>query len=386
MNATEKTSMITTIHGKLWITFLNKHFWSEYPDGDALSWNLFNHIGMLGIDRVHLGVFYNESLYSTPPTVEDIYPSQRYCAADWFKLGAIDWKPVPYASYSGDGHRVLSINYNKSRRFYNPVYAEIRNHTDWVFVQDVDEILVPVNFKPLDSWLWCSPNKHSLISLILKRMLMSATRLHLRSHRAMIKAKSASEVGTSLEEACPLGYSHDSDEGKSCRGITTFNLPVFVWMQNSTSSDSSSGSSSSRSSGIEGDGSVGASLAASAAIPTLRSAFHSVYSFALESKASSGGLDAHQWKSVYQTRHSPLLVDNSIHNNNDYLDQSKVFPVCAPRRLHRGVLSLELAHVRSENRMTEKTMQLMIPDHSLVDLVRSFKRCLKSVRNDVPID
>lgn len=87
--------MISEIHGNLLVkTQTHPLHWSWYIDGAQLSRYFYNHVGILGIDKIHLTVFYNETLYSNPPTVEEIYPRKNYCVVDWYNLGYLDWRPV----------------------------------------------------------------------------------------------------------------------------------------------------------------------------------------------------------------------------------------------------------------------------------------------------
>lgn len=128
----QKTAIITEIHGQLWAKTYNwGPYWTEYYQGDQLARNIHNHAGTLGIDKIYLGVFYNESLYPKGPTVEDIYPSDKYCVADWHKLGVLDWRPVPYGGpvknwpLDKHGKPTQDRDYYKTLRFYNPIYAGI---------------------------------------------------------------------------------------------------------------------------------------------------------------------------------------------------------------------------------------------------------------------
>ena len=88
-----KTAIIAEIHGKVWLQSNRPTRWADYTDGHQLSRHLYNHIGILGIDKLYLTIFYNETVYPTPPSVEAIYPSDKYCVVDWYRLGVLDWRP-----------------------------------------------------------------------------------------------------------------------------------------------------------------------------------------------------------------------------------------------------------------------------------------------------
>ena len=365
-----KTAIISEIHGQVWAkTHSWGPFWTQYYNGDQLARSLFNHAGILGIDKVYLGVFYNETLYPRGPSVEDIYPSDKYCVSDWHKLGVLEWRPVPFGGpvqnwpVDKDGKPTQDRDYYKTLRVYNPFYAgkcdvmewwysclcgaEIKDKYDWVFVMDVDEYLTPVNFNasiaPID---WCSMQRPSFISRILHQMLAIATRHKLSSFDLMMKAYKERDVLTG-EGACPRGWSFNEVRNR-CRPITSISMPVYLWLRKEGSPER--------------------------AIPTIRSIFPGCYSDRLKESAQDGQEEL--WKSVYQTRHSQLLEGRSLHDNPT--DNRKVSTILAPRSFHGG-LSLEIVHQRQDNWILNDTMRRMTTDHSLIALVDAYKQCMKRV-------
>lgn len=126
-----KTAIIGEIHGKLWVkTQVHPIHWSEYFDGTMMSRYLYNHIGIMGIDKLYLTVFYNETLYPNGPTVEQLYPSERFCVVDWYNLGYLDWRPRVYAGkdlstwpLDKEGKPTRDRAFYKTQKGYNPTYA-----------------------------------------------------------------------------------------------------------------------------------------------------------------------------------------------------------------------------------------------------------------------
>ena len=124
-----KTAIISEIHGKVWIqTQQHPLRWSEYLGGHQIARNLYNHIGILGIDKIYLTVFYNQTLYPTPPTIEVIYPPEQFCVVDWYRLGVLDWRPEIYGgpketwAIDKNGNKTLDRAYWKTQRGYQPIY------------------------------------------------------------------------------------------------------------------------------------------------------------------------------------------------------------------------------------------------------------------------
>lgn len=124
-----RTALMFEIHGRLYVSKSDLPlYWAEYHNGGAISRNIYNHVGILGIDKVYISVFYNESLYPTPPTVEDIYPPDKYCVSDWNNLGVIGWRPTPFGGpvenwpLNAKGKPSLDKNLYKSIRGSNIIY------------------------------------------------------------------------------------------------------------------------------------------------------------------------------------------------------------------------------------------------------------------------
>lgn len=89
-----RVALLTDIHGQLERTGLN---WGIFLDGNRLSRFLYYYIGVLGFDKAYINVMYNATIHVTPPTIEELYPPNKTCVAEWAKLGVIDWYTYYYA-------------------------------------------------------------------------------------------------------------------------------------------------------------------------------------------------------------------------------------------------------------------------------------------------
>lgn len=366
-----KTAIIGEVHGQLWVqTQTHPVGWTHYFDGHQLARNFYIHVGILGIDKIHLIVFYNETLYPNSPTVEDIYPSKRFCVADWYRLGVLDWRPVKYGGaketwpYDEKGNHTLDRDYYKTQRGYHPIYAgiydvvhlvvclimsiEIKNHTDWVFVLDMDEVVIPVNLDTKSQKDWCGYNHPPLVSRILEQMQTVASRHMLASWGSMMEY-SNKNVTRDGSIACPLGSSYSPYEQK-CRPFTAFMLPIYLWIRGRNSPVDS--------------------------LPTIRSNLPGFYAPNLKSIPRDGHEE--RWKSVYQTRYNPPLAGMCIHAND--VDRRKMFQILAPRDFHQS-LSMELVHQRFDNhQLTKRNIsQLMKTDYRLMHLVDDFHQCMEDL-------
>lgn len=123
------TAIISEVHGKLWVPGPDQSLrWTDYLDGHVLARNLYFHVGVLGIDKVYLTAFYNETLYPSPPPIEAIFPPQKFCVVEWYKLGVLEWLPQVYPgpahtwALDKPGKRTKEMNLFKSQKGYNVVY------------------------------------------------------------------------------------------------------------------------------------------------------------------------------------------------------------------------------------------------------------------------
>lgn len=123
-----RTAIISEIHGNLALSDFEGEY-ANYYHGHLLSFYLFHHTAVLGIDKVFVTVLYNQTIYPTGPTVENIYPSSKYCVVDWFKLGVLSWNPTPYGGpvekwpiNFKTGKPSLNRDVYKTERGINPIY------------------------------------------------------------------------------------------------------------------------------------------------------------------------------------------------------------------------------------------------------------------------
>lgn len=127
-----RTAIITEVHSLIYTHNLSaRPFLLHFTDGNSMARYIYHHVGVLGIDKVHIAAFYNSSMYPVKPTIEDIYPSSQYCVSDWYKLGAVDWRPAPYEGHQlqdklyKPGKPTIDMDYYKTIRGYNTIYAGI---------------------------------------------------------------------------------------------------------------------------------------------------------------------------------------------------------------------------------------------------------------------
>lgn len=96
--ASYRTAVITEIFGQLREnkTLVEPHL-ASFLNGHLVARNIYNHVGVLGIDKMYLAIFYDMEVFpNNPPSLENVYPSDQYCVAEWSKLGVIEWRPIPY--------------------------------------------------------------------------------------------------------------------------------------------------------------------------------------------------------------------------------------------------------------------------------------------------
>lgn len=121
-------AIIGEIHGELFLVENEINEMSSFVSGDELAHFIYHNIGALGVEKLYLSVMYNTTLHPNGPTVEDIYPSSKYCVVDWFDLGVIGWKLTPYGGpidtwpKNDTGHHTLSRDAYKTRFGYNHIY------------------------------------------------------------------------------------------------------------------------------------------------------------------------------------------------------------------------------------------------------------------------
>lgn len=60
---------------------------------------LYLYVGILGFDKVYINVMYNASVHLTPPTLQELYPTNTSCMSEWAELGVIDWFTLKFAGY-----------------------------------------------------------------------------------------------------------------------------------------------------------------------------------------------------------------------------------------------------------------------------------------------
>mmetsp|Transcript_19433 Transcript_19433/g.60836 ORF Transcript_19433/g.60836 Transcript_19433/m.60836 type:complete len:248 (-) Transcript_19433:707-1450(-) len=116
----------------------NKNGFS-YPR--SLDLFLWWHLSVMGFDRVHLVVFYNES--KVPPTVQDVY-GDASCETTWAQHKRLSWEPVPFrpinASVPLDGKpRDFDPNYKAPA--ITKAYNALRSRYDWIAILDNDELV-----------------------------------------------------------------------------------------------------------------------------------------------------------------------------------------------------------------------------------------------------
>lgn len=126
---TTRTALISEVHGQLKQTGDN---WGIFHNGNLLSRNMYQHIGILGFDKLYLHVLYNDTIHETPPTLEEIYPASESCVKEWHDTGVLVWKPLIYANKDQSKwerhprhNNTLSKHKNlyKCLRGINPTYA-----------------------------------------------------------------------------------------------------------------------------------------------------------------------------------------------------------------------------------------------------------------------
>mmetsp|Transcript_12145 Transcript_12145/g.37369 ORF Transcript_12145/g.37369 Transcript_12145/m.37369 type:complete len:246 (+) Transcript_12145:470-1207(+) len=114
----------------------NKNGFS-YPR--SLDLFLWWHLSVMGFDRVHLVVFYNES--KVPPTVQDVY-GDASCETTWAKHKRLSWVPTPWRPNT---EAIKSKRYDFDRDDKAPVirkaYDALRSRHDWVAIVDTDELI-----------------------------------------------------------------------------------------------------------------------------------------------------------------------------------------------------------------------------------------------------
>lgn len=210
------------------------------------------------------------------------------------------------------------------------------NDTDWVFVLDSDEYLVPVNFNASEaSPDWCGNQHPSLISQILSQMLITATRMKLDSFENLMRNESLNTYNE-----CLFGYSFNYFK-PHCKPIAAFSIPVYAWLQTTVAY----------------------------ATPLIRSKFPSAYVSQLNNHFHNG--QTQTWKSVYQTRYNPPLVGKSLHHN-----PGGGHSVLAPRSFHGG-LSLEIAHARiiRHKRNEKEEAPFLVEDKRWAELHADYEKC-----------
>lgn len=227
-------------------------------------------------------------------------------------------------------------------------FLEIRNYTDWIFVQEADELLLPVNFDANSRNDWCM-SFPPLITRIIEQMLTTATRHMLQTWTHMMSYAKLNSVLDSMS-TCPLGmslcpYAH------RCKPITALSIPVHLWLRGPHASWEF--------------------------LPTVRSNYAGADLKNLKFKPSDG--QEERWRSLYQTRYNPPLSGLMTVHAND-VDPKTVFTVLAPRQFHGG-LSLELIRQQFDNHeiSRENMTRLMARDFKLVHLSDAYHNCMQGL-------
>jgi len=111
----------------------------NYPR--SLDLFLWWHLAVMGFDRVHLIVFYNES--RVPPTVQDVYGNAS-CETTWAKHKRLSWVPAPWQPITAGG-RNESRPQDFGRKYHVPAitkaYHHLRSRYDWIAIVDTDELI-----------------------------------------------------------------------------------------------------------------------------------------------------------------------------------------------------------------------------------------------------
>lgn len=223
--------------------------------------------------------------------------------------------------------------------------SEIRNYTDWVAVMDIDEILIPVNFKPYLNRNWCSDYHPTLIQRATEQMLITATSSYLSEFKIMNESRHKS---LPLSQRCHKGWSFSTFHNK-CVPISAFGLPVHMW---------------------ENDG---PDHKVCDVMPNLRSRFPSGYLVSIHEPQDTDG-QQQDWKSIYQTKYNPPLSGRSMHHN-----PSGGHSFQAPRHFHKRI-SLELGHNKLPRSHESTNFSVLVRDNKLQHLAESYVRCMTDLR------
>ena len=124
LNESFRSTIITEIHGNI----IESGRVKTFLPGHQLDRFLYYHIGVFGIDSVHLNILYDPELVFKRPSVEDIYPRSSSCAAAWYDTGRVH---VHYIEHGGpesrqpigpNGKPTLVKNAYRTTRGINPVF------------------------------------------------------------------------------------------------------------------------------------------------------------------------------------------------------------------------------------------------------------------------
>lgn len=351
-----RTTVVTEIHGQIEQTGLN---WGKFLAGHKLSRFFYYYIGVLGFDNVYLNVLYNDTVHSTPPTLEEIYPTATSCVASWAKTGRIILKHMTYAGPKSrwpldkDGNPTIKKNSYRTQRGINPTFEDIKknNRSDWVMVIDIDEMLFPLNWQPSsDRWCQSSP---SLIQQGIVNILEVAQSRYLDGYINMTSNINRFSPG------CPFGQSYRTliqtpyevfagfAGPPMCAPIDGIVFPIRFWSTDGLAADQ---------------------------LPSLRTRCYVAYGKEHYFRRTVD-IDSHaqNWKTMHNVATCPYLKGHRT--AHDGLG----FSIYAPRLNHtRAKLTFEVAHF---NRLYAETdpahLSLLVEDSSIVKLVRSYQNCIR---------
>lgn len=218
-----------------------------------------------------------------------------------------------------------------------------RNETDWLLVNDVDELLAAMNFHPANHD-WCHSQYPSLINQALEQMLSTARARVMQSDKQMWEHRNKQRSNSSL---CAYGTSTNKDT-LHCEPIAAFTFPVYLWTN------------------------MPKEALRTDVMPLLRTKATTAYDYEVvrrhnESEHDRIDNEYKEWKSIHRMAVAPMFEGtNTMHTG-------KGFNVMAPRKYH-NVISFEIAHVKTH--CVDDCEHYLKRDNRIHGLMMSYNKCM----------